>query len=215
MAPMSLKHETGPVRRQQIIDAARKLIILKGSEHVTIKGLAHEVGISEAAIYRHFNGKRDVMLLLVDDVGANLLNDIKDSGSKKGRDVIDRLNHILNRHISAIEQRRGVSFQVIAEIISLGDRGLNARVADIVDRYIARLKTLLEEGIGTGELRKDLNAEATAVLIFGLTQGVVNLWALNNYGFDLKKRYNTLWSTLRQTITGDGAGYVMKESKPK
>lgn len=210
---MSLKHEPGPVRRQQIIDAARKLIMMQGSEHVTIKGLAHEVGISEAAIYRHFNEKRDVMLLLVDDVGANLLSDIKDSGSKKGQDVINRLNHILNRHISAIEQRRGVSFLVIAEIISLGDRGLNARVADIVERYIARLKLLFEEGVANGELRQDLDCEAIATLVYGLTQGLVNLWALNNFGFDLKKRYNTLWSTLRQTIIGNGAGHVVKNSK--
>ena len=46
---------------------------MQGSEHITMKGIASEVGISEAAIYRHFNEKRDILLLLVDDVGANLL----------------------------------------------------------------------------------------------------------------------------------------------
>ena len=201
---MAQKHEASPVRRQQIINAARKLIITKGSEHVTIKGLASEVGISEAAIYRHFNEKRDVLLLLIGEIGEALLADIK---TTRGKDisVTQKIERTLRKHISSVEQRRGVTFQVIAEIISLGDRSLNARVADIVDRYIARLKLLYEEGISNGEMRRDLNPEATAILTFGLTQGMVSLWALNNYEFDLKKRFDVVFTNFQQTIAADGA----------
>lgn len=201
---MAQKHEASPVRRQQIINAARKLIITKGSEHVTIKGLANEVGISEAAIYRHFNEKRDVLLLLIGEIGEALLADIK---TTRGKDisVTQKIERTLRKHISSVEQRRGVTFQVIAEIISLGDRSLNARVADIVDRYIARLKLLYEEGISNGEMRRDLNPEATAILTFGLTQGMVSLWALNNYEFDLKKRFDVVFTNFQQTIAADGA----------
>jgi len=42
------------VRKKQIMDAARKLIMRSGSEHVTIKNMAKAVGISDGAIYRHF-----------------------------------------------------------------------------------------------------------------------------------------------------------------
>ena len=93
------------------------------------------------------------------------LSDIKDASKKQGS-VLQRLDHILNQHISAIEQRRGVSFQVIAEIVSLGDRSLNARAGDILDRYISRLKILFEEGVGNGELYQGLDPEAAATLIF-------------------------------------------------
>ena len=82
---------------------------------------------------------------------------------------------------------------------------MNARVADIVDRYIARLKLLYEEGINNGEMRRDLNPEATAILTFGLTQGMVSLWALNNYEFDLKKRFDVVFTNFQQTIAADGA----------
>ena len=33
-------------------------------------------------------------------------------------------------HISSIEQRKGITFQVIAEIISYGDKALNKEVYD-------------------------------------------------------------------------------------
>ena len=39
------------IRQDQIIDAARKLVVKYGSEHVTVGKIAREVGISEGAIY--------------------------------------------------------------------------------------------------------------------------------------------------------------------
>jgi AcrR family transcriptional regulator len=200
---MPVKRETSPIRRKQIVDAARKLIITRGSEHITIKGLAHEVGISEAAIYRHFNEKRDVLLFLADDIGINLLCDIDDT-EDVGEEILDKLDGIIKKHISAIEQRRGVSFQVIAEIISMGDSGLNARVSEIVERYIASLTVIFERAISRGEVKPNLDAGASAALVFGMTQGVVDLWALSNYSFDLEKRYNDIWSTFRQAIVAEG-----------
>ena len=196
---MAQQHQSTEIRRRQIINAARQLIIKHGSENVTIRGISGEVGISEAAIYRHFRNKRDILLLLADDIGETLINDIALSINRKDS-VLDKLNRVSLRQISAIAQRRGVSFLVIAEIISFGDRELNARMGAGLSRYIGRLQTLFEEGVINNELRKDLDPQAAALLMFGMIQGIVNLWALNNFGFDLKRRYNPVWANFRQGI---------------
>ena len=202
---MAQQHQSTEIRRRQIIDAARQLIIRHGSENVTIKGISGEVGLSEAAIYRHFKNKRDILLLLADDIGDVLLNDIELSITRRGT-VVEKLNRVSLRQISAIAQRRGISFLVIAEIISFGDVELNARMAAGIAAYITRLQTLFEEGVINNELRKDLDPQAAALLMFGMIQGVVNLWALNNFGFDLKRRYNPVWANFRQGILNpDGA----------
>ena len=61
------EHKSTAIRRKEITRAARRLIIKRGAEHVTIRGIAEEVGISEAAIYRHFRSKKDILRLLLDD----------------------------------------------------------------------------------------------------------------------------------------------------
>ena len=198
---MTQDKTTSTIRRQQIIEAARKIIINDGSEHVTIKGIAKEVGISEAAIYRYFKQKRDILLLLVDDIGDSLLTDIEDAGSRAR--IPNRLDRILQKHISAIEQRRGISFQVIAEIISLGDKNLNSRVSNILSKYITELKSLLDDGVEKGEFRPDLDTESSATLLFCMIQGIVNLWYLSDYNFNLKRRYETMWKTFQKTIVAD------------
>ena len=122
---MASKHESTTIRQGQIIDAARKLIIKYGSEHVTVKRIAKQVGISETAVYRHFKCKRDILSLLVDHIEDSLMGDITRATAEGHASSLEILDSVLTSHLSAIEQRRGISFQVIAEIISLGDKKLN------------------------------------------------------------------------------------------
>jgi AcrR family transcriptional regulator len=196
---MVQKHRSTLVRRKQIIDAARKLIIKKGSEHVTVRNIAKEVKISEAAIYRHFKSKRDVLLLLANQITDNLLQDIENE-APGGRDPLERIDRILKSHLSTIEQRRGISFLVLAEIISLGDKKLNNEVYKNLQAYVDRLKTLLSDGASSGRVKQDLDLDAASLLMFGLIQGLVNMWALSNYGFDLAERYSALWTVYRQCV---------------
>ena len=143
---MVQKRQDTLVRQEQIVDAARKLIIRHGSEHVTVRRIAKQVGISEAAIYRHFKTKRDILSLLVNHIDHDLSRDFT-TVSTQARTPLDTLGSMLKSHLSAVERRRGISFQVIAEIISLGDKKLNRRVSDTLDKYVSCLKCLLCEGI--------------------------------------------------------------------
>ena len=58
--------ETTSKRQQEIIESAGKLLIEKGIKGLTTKNLAQEMGFSESALYRHFNNKEDIIVLLLD-----------------------------------------------------------------------------------------------------------------------------------------------------
>ncbi len=196
---MVRKHESTKVRQGQIVDAARKVIIKYGSEHVTVKRIAKEVGISETAIYRHFKSKKDILSLLADGIEESLVGDIT-RASREGSTPLEILDSALRSHLSSIEQRRGISFHVIAEIISLGDKKLNGKVSHAIDRYTGCLKNLLAEGVKSGEVREDIDLEAAATVLFGIIQGMVNIWALKNYGFDPQEKYAPLWHIFREAV---------------
>jgi len=192
-------HKTTTVRKKQIISAARRLIIRSGSEHVTVKAIARTVGISEGAIYRHFKSKRDILSLLADHIEDDLVGDVTRAGAEE-HSALEALDSVLRSQLSAIEQKRGISFQVIAEIISLGDKKLNKKIYETIDKYIHRVAGLLSDGIKSGEVREDINVEAAAMLLFGMLQGLVNIWALSNYSFDPEDKYEPLWRIFREAI---------------
>ena len=190
---MAKKYQNTHVRQKQIIEAARKLIFKHGSEHVTVRRIAHEVGISEAAIYRHFTSKSSILSFLADYIGDLLLSYVTES-KEAGGNSLEQLNAILKKQISAVEQKRGISFQVIAEIISLGDKKLNRRVLENIEKYLGNIRDLIAEGIRSGEIRKDIEPEMAAVTLFGVIQGLVNVWTLSNRNFNILSRYESLWA---------------------
>ena len=187
------------VRKKQIMDAARKLIMRSGSEQVTIKNMAKEVGISDSAIYRHFKSKTEILSFLADSVADGLLHDI-DTGGSVGFTSVDIIDEILRTHLSRIEQRRGLSFLVLAEIISFGDKSLNKKVSDNIQIYVDRLRLLLADGVRAGLIRPGIDLEAAALLLFGMIQGLVNIWALSGYKFDLTEKYSGLWKVYKESI---------------
>lgn len=199
MSKIVHKHENTKVRQKQIVDAARKLIIRYGSEHVTVRRIAREVGFSEGAIYRHFKSKNDILSLLADHIEDSLLDDITRS-SVTDRTPLETLDLVLRSHLSVVEQRRGVSFQVIAEIISLGDKKLNRKMSVTIGKYIGHIKGILKEGVKAGQVRDDVDLDAAAMLLFGMIQGLVNIWALSDYSFNPQERYAPLWEVFRKAL---------------
>ena len=179
--------------------AARKLIMRSGSEHVTIKNIAKEVGISDSAIYRHFNSKMQILSFLADSLTDGLINDIE-MGRRVGFKSMNIIDEILRTHLSSIEQKRGLSFLVLAEIISFGNESLNKKVSHNIQIYIDRLRVVLSDGVRAGVVRQTVDLDAAALLLFGMIQGLVNIWALSAYKFDLVKKYSDLWGVCRKSL---------------
>ena len=195
-----MKRENTEVRQQQIIEAAQKLIFKYGSEHLTVKLIASVVGISEAAIYRHFKSKKSILSFLLNHIEMSLLNDISQGTTDTGLVTLDAIDKIIRMHFSMIDMRKGISFQVIAEVVSLGDRKLNKQAAQTIDKYISRLKELLYAGVRDGTIREDIDLEAAATLLFTIIHGLVNMWALNDGSFKLINKYSTLWQVYSKAI---------------
>ena len=158
------------VRRAQIADAAGKLIVRYGSEHITVRKIASEIGITEGAIYRHFKSKRDILFLMTDMAEDALLRDISDVDITN-TSAIDTLKTTYNRVISRISNRRGFYFQLIAEIISFGDKKLNEKTTDLITKYTKRISDIISAGIRIGEISPNLDAATSATLFFSMIQG--------------------------------------------
>jgi AcrR family transcriptional regulator len=196
---MVQRRKSTAVRKQQIIDAARKLIIRKGSEHLTVRAMAKEVGLTEAAIYRHFKSKREILSFLMNNIMDTMLYDVERTATENSPNL-ETIDQALKHHMSEIEQRKGMSFQIIAEIISLGDKKLNKDVYEKLSLYVDRLKHLLSEGARGGHIRDDIDFGASALLLFGMIQGLANIWALSGYSFDLSAKYESLWAVYQKAV---------------
>jgi len=192
------KRQSTVLRRRQIIETLRKIIIKYGSEHVTVRKLAEEIGVSGGAIYRHFKSKREILSFLVDDIEDNLVGDIEKAYPIQ--DPLELLGRISRELISSIEQRKGASFLVIAEIISLGDRRLNRKISDVLNNFLEHIKTIISTGIRSGAIRENLNVDMAATAFFGMLQGVVTIWSLSGFPSTLEMKHQSMWDFFLEAI---------------
>jgi hypothetical protein len=135
------------------------------------------------------------MNTIMDEMLHELINGVAENPNN-----LNIIDAVLKHQLSGIEQRRGISFQIIAEIISLGDKKLNEKVYIKLIEYLSRVRTFLADGVRINSIRNDIDLDAASLLLFGMIQGVVNIWALSNYDFDLTAKYESLWPIYQKAI---------------
>jgi AcrR family transcriptional regulator len=187
------------VRRQEIIESARKLIAARGMEHMTTRELARAVGITEGAIYKHFQSKKEIIFGLIDEIEQTQLERIE-KAKKHSDSPVEQLASLLREHLSNVERRRGVSFIVISEVLRSGDRQLRERMQAAVERYLGTIEGILEEGMRLGQVNPTIDPSAAAIALFGLVQGAVTLWHFASGELPLAERYQGLWQVYSEGV---------------
>ena len=198
---MSVKkrHNT-VIRSHEIAYAAREIIARDGIENLTTRAIAKKVGITQAAVYKHFKSKKDILLKVIDDTGEILLADINQI-SVESDSCLDKLDSLMRRQLSTLTQI-GVSNKVLLapEIRRLHDKDLSKRMINYLNMVLGRFKEFLSQGVTSGEIREDINLDAAARLIFIILIGLINLWETDNNQAMVEAEYENQWELFRNAV---------------
>ncbi|MFH0918970.1 MAG: TetR/AcrR family transcriptional regulator [Fibrobacterota bacterium] len=175
------------IHQQAILQAAREIIVTEGMEALTVRAIADRLELTDGALYRHFKSKEDILAMLIDETEQTLLEMVRTAGQKSG-DTFEKLENILYSHLSYAEQRKGVTFILIASTYNIKATRLREKMWYVIGRYLDTIRAVLNEGVRKGVLRKDLDVEAASTIFFGLIQSMVTFWALSGYQYSIHVR---------------------------
>src|SRR5216684_1275863 len=85
--------------RQQILDAARDLLVREGYEKLSMRRVAARIDYSPTAIYLHFKDKQDLVSSLCDETFARLIRELE-TLPDEFPDPLARLRKGMERYIS-------------------------------------------------------------------------------------------------------------------
>lgn len=159
---------------------------MKGVENLTTRMIARELRLTNGALYRHFQSKKEIISLLIDDIEETLLATIREAAHTKG-DPLYRLENIFLSHLSYAEQMKGTSFVIINEVSGIKDKNLQRKMFSVLNRYLKTIKEIIMEGIESGLFRKELNPASASIVFFGTIQSMVTLWSLSGYRLSFRK----------------------------
>ena len=187
-------------RQLEIVDAAKKIVGTRGMAELTVRELAKELKITDGALYRHFKNKKEIISLLIDDIETSLMTTIEEA-AKKGDGPLEGLHDVLFSHISYAEQRKGLTFLLINEVVGLKDAYLQKKMYAVIDQYLKKIREVLMDGIEQKAFRKDMDVALASLAFFGLVQSLVTFWSLSDFKFSITKgRIEDLFAIYKEGI---------------
>ena len=187
-------------RQEEIINASIEIISEKGIQNLTIKNLSKAIGISEPAIYRHFESKMDILLTILSKFENYIITD-KDINRNIGLSPMKKLEGIFSHHFSYFEKNPAFAAVVFAEEIFRDDKRLSEKIHTIMKRNFEMMLLIVKDGQAKGEIRKDIEGDQMILIIMGGLRLIVKKWKLSDHSFNILSDGKKLWRTIAKLIS--------------
>ncbi|MDD2583547.1 MAG: TetR/AcrR family transcriptional regulator [Bacteroidales bacterium] len=187
-------------RQQEIIDATIMLINSKGIQGFTIKNISKIVGVSEPAIYRHFQSKTAILVTLLDLLKENSSKIYGGEINLEGS-VISNIERIFESHFATFAKMPSLSSVVFSEELFRNDKSLTGKISEVIDFNNKIFLSYVVEGQKRGELRDDVDASHIVTMLMGSLRLFVKKWQFSEFNFDLVSNGKLLTSSLIQLIS--------------
>lgn len=187
-------------RQMDIIKAAIRIIAREGYSEFTTKHLAQVVGVSEAALYRHFNSKTDLVhciLSYFEDLANKSMGCIHDTLS----DPLDQVKAFIMNRLQLFLDNPDLAKVMFSDELYQNDRSLAEHNLAIMHIHRDQLTHSIHAAQAQNEICSDLDAIQVFRIIVGATRLLVTQWQLSGNAFPLIEEGKKLWSTLEKLIT--------------
>lgn len=162
-----LKKKPTAIRRVQIKRAVLEIITKEGIHNLSTRNLAKKVGFSEAAIFKHFKTKRDILLSIMDDVKTDLILRLKDI-TFSNLSASEKLFQFLCNHIRYLIKNKGVTILLFSEAAHFNDPQLKRNLREILSQQKDYVGKIIREGIKSGQWGTKTKPEEFATLYMGI-----------------------------------------------
>ena len=150
----------GLERRQQILEATLGLVAQRGVDSTTITRIASAVGVTEGALYRHFDSREDILRAAGELLGERLRQWIT---APSNPNVLERLREISQSHAPRmLEDAQSFLVPAFAFIVANPDLGLRQAAREGHLQFVNMLAEIIDEGKVQGSIRADVASELVA-----------------------------------------------------
>ena len=157
-------------RRVQILQTLASMLEEPGGDRVTTAALAARIGVSEAALYRHFASKAQMFEALIEFIESSvfaLVNQISESAAPGSLPAQRMLSLLLQFG----EKNPGMTRVMVGDALVYENDRLNARMNQFFDRVESQIRQSLRaaaEEAGSATPTVDAQAQASVVCAFAL-----------------------------------------------
>lgn len=160
------------LKKQQILDAALRVIVHKGFDQSRVDDIVQDAGISKGAIYWYYGSKKEIYLSLVNHwvlKYSATLNHIIEEDSPASQ----QLNDLFRFFVDQYEQDPTV-FKAIIEFWSMSgrDEDFHKKIQKVYTEFLNLIETILIHGKTSGEFFLDGTRTAALSIMINI-EGII------------------------------------------
>lgn len=182
-------------RKNQILQTLAQMLEGPAAERITTAALAARIGVSEAALYRHFRGKADMFAALIDFVEQTVFSLINKITSEE-KSGLRQTEAMVSMLLGFAQKNRGMTRVLIGDALVHEDARLQARINQLHDRLEATLRQCLRFAAGAAEGAAEADAAAHANLVMSYVVGRWHQYAKSGFKRDPLEHWEGQWAVL-------------------
>lgn len=190
-------------RRQQILETLALQLEKSPGQTITTAALAKAVGVSEAALYRHFASKAkmyDALIEFIEDSVFSLINRIMD----EEKSAIVRCEKTLTMVLAFAQKNPGLTRLLMGDILVGETERLRKRIDKFFERFETQIKQILREGEANSELVKGSSIPAQASLLVSVVQGRIQQFVRSEFKSQPLEYWDQQWPMLALVLRQAG-----------
>ncbi|MDD4144951.1 MAG: TetR family transcriptional regulator [Prolixibacteraceae bacterium] len=188
-------------RQQEIIETALDLINERGIQGLTIKNLSKKLGITEPAIYRHFDNKIQILVTLLDLQKSNT-SVIFQAVLNSEETAVRKIERLFEKHFKSFAEMPSLTSVVFSEEMFRNEDKLIEKISEVIEYNNQTLLAIINEGQNKNEIRTDIDASHLVIFIMGALRLFVKKWQFAGFSFNLEKEGAKLVESVKLLISG-------------
>ncbi len=186
-------------RKENILHALARMLEAGPGERITTAALAREVGVSEAALYRHFPSKAQMfegLIRFIEDTLFVRINRIVTEETTAAR----RCEQILTLLLTFAEKNPGMTRLLTGDALAGETERLRIRITQLFDRLEAQLKQILREAQIRENLKTTISPAKMANLLLASAEGRLMQFVRSEFKRSPKEGWDEQWLYLQQNM---------------
>lgn len=186
-------------RQRDFIEAAMQIAAEKGLSKLTIRNLAREVGVSEAAVYRHFPSKLALLTAILEDLQEVILPHFRklDKGNE-GEDLEILIDGFIRGLFHELEKRPAYAAFVFSEEAFHTDPQLRPFLSKMMQETLLVLTDSSQDLQKRDLCRDDVKPKNLAMMLMGSIRLTITKWHLANGSFALSETADELIGAIKR-----------------
>jgi AcrR family transcriptional regulator len=171
-------------RKSEIVEATLRLADKLGPDRLATGQVAQAVGLTQAALFRHFPKKQDLWEAVAVRIGEKFQQ--RWLAIERGpADPLARLRGIVASQLKLIQTTPAIPAILFSRELHVENRALRVIFAEFMKNFHQRVERLIAAAQRDGRLCGEIDPRDAAFLVIGLVQGLVLRWSLSGRSFDL------------------------------